>query len=487
MSQEIRVRTGRWADSAEMMAAARAAEAVEGVNRALCFMATPANREEAAGLGMADAAIEGAGPDDLVIAVRGPGAVEGLDAAEAVLDRAPEGAGAAAAGARPPRSLARAEGDLAVISVPGEYAALEAHKALGAGMDVLLFSDGVPLEDEVVLKRRAHALGRLVMGPGAGTAIVNGLGLGFANVVAPGRIGVVAAAGTGAQEVTVLIDRAGSGVSRCYGTGGRDLKEEVGAITALDAIARLAADDGTDVILCVSKPPSPEVAERVLRALAGCGTPAAACMVGGGVEAVDGVALAPTLEEAALAAVRLGGRPAEPARDPRADWVASGVVRGLFSGGTLCSEASAILAERLPGVASNAPAGRARWLRGDHDGHVCLDLGEEEFTRGRPHPMIDPEARVERLRQAAADPRVGVLLLDVVLGHASHPDPAGALVPAIREALAERPQLAVVAYVLGTEGDPQVRSRQEAALAEAGARLAPSNAAAARLAAALAG
>ena len=486
---EVVVRSGRWSDSAKMMAAARAAEDVEGVESAFCFMATPANRDEAASLGMSDPAIDAAGPDDLVIAVLGGAAADGIAAAEAVLDRGSAGGDGALAGAgpRPPRSMARAQGDVAVVSVPGEYAALEAHKALGAGMDVLLFSDGVPLEDEVALKRRAHDLGLLVMGPGAGTAIIDGLALGFANVVAPGRIGVVAAAGTGAQEVTVLIDRAGAGVSRCYGTGGRDLKDEVGAITALDAIARLAGDDDTDVILCVSKPPSPEVAERVLRALAGCGTPAAACFVGGGVESVEGVAPAATLEEAAVAAVRLSGRPAEPAPDPRAGWVAGGAVRGLFSGGTLCSEAAAILAECLGAVSSNAPAGRARRLEGEPSGHVCLDLGEEEFTRGRPHPMIDPEARVERLRREAADPGVGVLLLDVVLGYAGHPDPAGALAPAVREALSARPQLAVVAYVLGTEGDPQVRSRQEAELEDAGARLAPTNAAAARLAAALAG
>ncbi len=481
------MRAGRWADSAKMMAAARAAEGVEGVERAFCFMGTPANRQEAAALGMADPAMEGAGPDDLVIAVQGSAAAEGMAAAAAVLDRRPAAGADGAAGPRPPASIARAEGDLAVISVPGDYAALEAHKALGAGMDVLLFSDGVPREDEIALKRRAHSLDRLVMGPGAGTAIVDGLALGFANVVAPGRVGVVAAAGTGAQEVTVLIDRAGEGISRCYGTGGRDLAEDVGAITALDAIARLAAHEGTEVILCVSKPPAPGVAARVLRALAECGTPAAACMVGGGVEPVEGVELAATLEDAALAAVRLAGRPAERAADPRAGWVAGGAVRGLFSGGTLCSEASAILAERLPAVSSNAPAGRARRLEGAPDGHVCLDLGEEEFTRGRPHPMIDPEARVERLRTEAADPDVGVVLLDVVLGYAGHPDPAGALAPAIRDALAERPQLAVVAYVLGTEGDPQVRSRQEETLREAGARLAPTNASAARLAAALAG
>jgi FdrA protein len=482
----VRVRAGRWADSAKMMAAARAAEAAEGVERAFCFMGTPANREEAAGLGLCDAAIDGAGPDDLVIAVQGVDAETGLVVAEEVLDRVP----AAAAGApapRPPRSLARARGDVAVISVPGEYAALEAHKALGAGMDVLIFSDGVTIEDEVALKRRAHELGRLVMGPAAGTAIIDGVALGFANVVAQGTVGVVAAAGSGAQEVTVLLDRAGAGVSRCYGTGGRDLKDEVGAITALDAIARLAEDEATEVILCVSKPPSPDVAERVLRALADCGTPAAACMVGGGVAPVDGVHLAATLEGAALAAARLAGHPAAEPGVQRAGWVSGGVVRGLFSGGTLCSEAAAILAERLGTVHTNAPAGAARRLEGAPSGHACLDLGEEEFTRGRPHPMIDPAARAERLAAEAADPDVGVLLIDVVLGYASHPDPASVLIPPIRAALAARPQLAVVGYVLGTEADPQVRSRQEAALAGAGVRLAPTNAAAARLAAAIAG
>ena len=483
-----RVRTGRWADSAKMMAAARAAEGLDGVDRAYCFMGTPANRDEAAGLGLSDPSIDAAGPDDLVIAVLGDAAEAGIAAAEDVLDTAPGGGAAAgAAAARAPRSLTRVEADVAVISVPGEYAALEAHKALGAGMDVLLFSDGVAIADEVALKRRAHELGLLVMGPGAGTAIIDGVALGFANVVRQGSIGVVAAAGTGAQEVTVLVDRAGAGVSRCYGTGGRDLKDEVGAITALDAIARLAADDDTDVILCVSKPPSPKVAERVLRALADCGTPAAACMVGGGVDPVEGVHLAATLEEAAFAAARLAGHPFDPPPDPRAGWVSPGAVRGLFSGGTLCSEAAAILAERLGVVHTNAPAGRARRLEGEPRGHVCLDLGEEEFTRGRPHPMIDPAARAERLEREAADPQVGVLLIDAVLGYAGHPDPAGVLVPVIAAALAARPQLAVVGYVLGTDDDPQSRTRQEAALREAGVRLAPTNAAAARLAAALAG
>ena len=486
------VRQGRWADSARLMAAARAAEGEPGVVRASCFMATPANLDAARELGLWHEAMRGAGPDDLVLVAEGDDPEAGLATAARHLEAGARPASTGLGAAPPaPRSLAAVRADLAVVSVPGEYAALEAHKALEAGMDVLLFSDGVTLEDEVALKRRARALGRLVMGPGAGTAILSGVGLGFANVVARGPVGVVAAAGTGAQEVTCLLDRFGSGITDCYGTGGRDLHREVGAVSALTAVERLAADPGTRIVLCVSKPPDPDVAEVVLAALAGSGKPAVACMIGGGVDAAPaGVTLAATLEEAALAAARAAGatdlpRPAT----PEVDWVVPGAVRGLFSGGTLCSEAAAILAAGLGRVASNAPAGGAVWLAPGEEprGHAVIDMGEEEFTRGRPHPMIDLEPRVERLVREAADHEVGVILLDVVLGYASHPDPASALAPAIRDALAARPNLAVVVHVCGTPGDPQGLERQEAALAAAGARLCPTNARAARLAAALVG
>jgi FdrA protein len=458
-----RVQRGRWADSARLMAAARRAESEAGVERAACFMATPANLETARGLEIWDPAMDGAGPDDMVVAVRGDQPDAGLEAALAALEAGPGGGrGGVAATARAPRRLAGLEADLALISVPGEYAALEAHEALSAGMDVMLFSDGVPIEEEVALKRRAHELGRLVMGPGCGTAILDGVGLGFANVVASGPVGVVAAAGTGAQEVSVLVDRLGSGISRLYGTGGRDLHEEVGAITAIDAIDRLRRDPETRVILCVSKPPA----------------------------AREGVRVEATLDGAALAAARLAGGTREPPPVPGVDWMVSGHVRGLFSGGTLCSEAAAILAERLDAdVASNAPAGRARYLREGEPlrGHVCLDLGEEEYTHGRPHPMIDPEARAEILAAQAEEHDVGVILLDVVLGYSSHPDPAGALAPVLRRALRARPRLAVVAHVLGTDRDPQGLEAQERTLREVGVRLCPTNASAARLAAALVG
>ena len=482
------VRRGRWVDSAKLLSAARVAEGADGVEQAACFMATSANLDEARGMGLWDDSMAGAGPDDLVIVVGGPEAQAGLQAAAAVLDARPGASGGVVAAA--PRSLSKVTADIALISVPGDYAALEAHKALSAGMDVMLFSDGVTIEDEVVLTRRARELGRLVMGPGCGTAIIEGVGLAFANVVRRGPVGVVAAAGTGAQEVTVLLDRYGLGVSTCYGTGGRDLYEDVGAITMLDAIDRLVADPQTDVILCVSKPPAPSVAEQVLAALSATHKPAAVCFVGAtGLDAPDGVTIAETLEDAAVVAARLAGATAERAGDAAIDWVHPGLVRGLYSGGTLCSEAAAILADRLPMVESNAAAGNAVKLAAGQapTTHACLDLGEEEYTRGRPHPMIDPLARAELLAEVAADPAVSVILLDVVLGYGSHPDPAGALVPVIRDALARREGLAIIAHVCGTEADPQVASRQEATLADAGVRLAPTNAHAARLAAALVG
>lgn len=482
------VRQGRWADSARLMAAARAAEGEPGVARASCFMATPANIQVAHDLGLWDAAMEGAGADDLVLVAEGDDPDGGLAAASRHLEERPKGDGAGPAGMPAPKSLVHAQADLAIVSVPGEYASLETHKALEAGMDVLLFSDGVTDAQELELKKRARALDLMVMGPGAGTAILSGVGIGFANVCATGPVGVVAAAGTGAQEVTCLIDRFGSGISQCYGTGGHDLHADIGAITALSAIGRLAADPNTDVILCVSKPPDPDVAEVVLQALAATGKPAVACMVGGGdIDVPVGVTLAPTLEAAAIAAARLAGKDVPDPAAPVVEWVQPGMVRGIYSGGTLASEAAAILSERLDNVQSNAPAGRAarlepgKWPRG----HGVIDMGEEEYTRGRPHPMIDPEPRVAKLKEEAADHAVAVILLDVVLGYASHLDPASLFAPVIAAALADRPNLAILVHVCGTEADPQVLSRQEQALAAAGARLFPTNAQAARMAAAI--
>ncbi len=481
------VRAGRWADSAKMLAAARAAEGVAAVARAVCFMGTAANLDDVRARGLWSDDLAGVGPDDLVVIAEGEGAAAAIAAAAAVLDaRAAAGAGTAAAATA--KRFTDVTADVALISVPGDYAALEAHGALSAGMDVMLFSDGVSLADEIALKQRAHRLGRLVMGPGCGTAIIGGVGLAFANVVRAGTVGVVAAAGTGAQEVTVLVDRFGAGISTCYGTGGRDLYADVGAITMLDAVGRLRDDPATEVILCVSKPPAPEVAARVVDALAAAGKPSAVCFVG--LDREDdprGVRICATLDEAARAAATLAGHdvPAPAAAVAPAGRTSGGVLRGLFSGGTLCSEAAAILAARLGTVLTNAPAGGATKLAGPLPAgvHACLDLGEEEYTRGRPHPMIDPLARAEMLADVGADRQIGVVLLDVVLGFGSHHDPAGALVPVIAELRAGRDDLVVVAHVCGTEADPQVASAQVGTLTAAGVIVAPTNAAAAQIAA----
>jgi FdrA protein len=446
MSWAVRVVPNRYVDSVRLMQVAQTLRSQDGVGACEVLMGTPANLEALASLGAsADAA-----PTDIVIAVDGPAAA--LDAAEREL-----ASGAAASDAAPaarPRSLAAAARELpganvAIVSVPGDYAVLEAHRALTAGMHVFLFSDHVSVADELALKRRGAERGLLVMGPECGTAMLGGVGLGFANEVRAGSVGIVAAAGTGAQEASVLLDRAGVGVSQIVGVGGRDLSADVGGIMFRQGMELLAADDGTDTLLLVSKPPSPD-AVRALGDVDVGGKRVVAAFVGWG----DGDApfeVHPTLEAGAFAAA--GAEP--PGEDldvPRGD----GELLGLFSGGSLAYEAETILGP----------------------GRRILDLGTEEYTQGRPHPMVDPALRLAMLRDEGA--RAGAVLLDVVLGHGSHPDPAGALADTLAELAAARP---VIAHVCGTPSDPQDARRQERTLRDAGVTVAPTNAAAARLAA----
>jgi FdrA protein len=340
---------------------------------------------------------------------------------------------------------------------------------------VLLFSDNVSVADEVVLKERAVQLGRLVMGPGAGTALLGGTGLGFANVVQPGRVGVVAAAGTGAQEAMSLLDRWGVGISQVIGLGGRDLSDAVDGRMAKSAIRSLQSDADTDVIFLVSKPPTERVAREVL-AIVGA-TPFVATLVGRArdTDPVSGMRLTRTLEAGALAVLDLLGVERPDLVGDLQEQVAGicarlpakrTLVRGLFSGGTLCSESQVILGDLLGSVYSNAPLEDSRRLPAPPGSHICLDLGEEEYTVGRPHPMIDPQARVEMLDEQGRDPAVAVILLDVVLGYGSHENPTSQLAPACARAVEQG--VGVVAYVLGTHGDPQGFARQRQTLEAAG-------------------
>jgi succinyl-CoA synthetase alpha subunit len=474
-----RIRPSTFVDSVALMQVAEEVRTRPGVRAAALVLATELNRRLLAEAGLLAPDAERAGPNDLVIAVsaQSEAAADGAVRHAEELLAARRGDGGPQ-GIEPPRSIVSAArrlpgANVALVSVPGRHAAAEAHQALSAGLHVFLFSDGVPLDDEVRLKRRARARGLLVMGPECGTSIVNGVGLGLANRVRRGSVGLVAASGTGLQEVGSLVHRLGAGLSQAVGTGGRDLDEAVGGLATLQAMAWLGADPETRVIAVLAKALSARVVERVLAAATASGKPVVAYLPGWAGAPPAGVERVTTLEAAALASVRALGRaargfkrPAAPARPRRRP----ARVLGLYTGGTLCDEARAIV-------------GGA--------GHEFVDFGAAEYTAGRPHPIIDPGLRSAALARAGDRPDVGVLLVDVILGDGAHADPAGAVAAAVREARARarrrRRTLDVVAHVVGTDEDPQGLGDQEAKLRAVGTHVCPTNRLAAEVARTLAG
>ncbi len=421
------VRAGFYLDSVALMRIARALRELPGVEEAGLMIGTPANKAILQEAGILGAAGAKAGPGDLVIAIRGVDQASGEAAmaeARQLLDAPRTSAGTTKAWQ--PRTLRAAlqqlpDANLALVSVPGDFAVSEARKALRRGLDVMIFSDNVPLAAEAGLKREAHAAGRIVMGPDCGTAIIGGVPLAFANVVPRGDIGIIGASGTGIQEISCLLARAGHGISHAIGTGGRDLKSEIGAITTLTAIDLFDADDTTRQVVLVSKPPSADVAETVLARIARSTKPYIVCFLGDRSEApLRNAQRAYTLKDAArLAAGATATTNAEaPCAEPTPR-TAGRAIRGLFSGGSLCAEAQVVLRDAGLDVASNvAIPGVTNWSPAEltTNRHLMLDLGDDQFTRGRPHPMIEPAVRDEPLHKALADETIGVVLLDVVLG-----------------------------------------------------------------------
>lgn len=483
MSWHVKVIASRYADSVKLMGIARGLRARDGVAGCEMGMGTSANLEALAARGVEAQA----GPSDLVVAVDAASEEVAQDTLKAAEDELSSGGAETHAGGRggaerePPRSLVSArrrlaDPNVALISVAGEYATLEAHRALSAGMHVFLFSDHVSLENELELKRRGEELGLLVMGPGCGTAMLGNVGLGFANVVTAGPVGIVAAAGTGAQESACLLDAAGVGVSQIVGVGGRDLSADIGGIMFRQAMRMLAADDETETLLLVSKPPAPEVVASLAGDLPD-GKRVVAAFVGweGGEAPFE---IHDTLEAAARAAAGADAANVaelESAVDAARERSAGRRLLGLFSGGSLAHEAVTLLEPELGPLQGNVGHGPDE----RNGGHAVLDLGEEEYTQGRPHPMVDLDVRLGFLAEAAEDENVGCVLIDVVLGHGGHIDPASGLSDAIA-ALARN--AVVLARVCGTAGDPQDAARQTQILRDAGALVAPSNAAATRLA-----
>ena len=477
------VRRGAYFDSVALMRIAAAVKAMPGIEECGLLMATPANRRI-----LADAAVlsddsKNAGPGDLLIALRARDAESGqagLVEARRLIDQ-PKGQQSDDANWTP-RTIRSAKAmlpgaNLALISVPGVYATAEAMKAIRHGLNVMMFSDNVSVADEFDLKTAAQAAGVLMMGPDCGTAILGGVPLGFANAVTRGDIGLIGASGTGIQEVSCLVSNGGGGISHAIGTGGRDLEGQIGGLTTLMAIDLLDADAGTRHIVVISKPPDPATARRVLERVARSAKSFTICFIGDtGADTPTNARHAPTLEAAALSAL---GQTVPSATTIHVK-PGRGVIRGLFAGGTLCAEAQVVLREAGLALASNAAIGGASSMADAEGRHTLIDLGDDEYTLGRPHPMIEPAVRDDALASALADPACAVLLIDCVLGYGSHADPAGHLARQFASLPLKRP--AIVASVTGTEADPQRRSAQVRTLEAAGIHVASSNAAAARLA-----
>ncbi|MGN7399479.1 acyl-CoA synthetase FdrA [Cytobacillus praedii] len=497
------VKKNSYQDSINLMLLTNSISTIEGVNKAQIMMGTPANKDIFKTAGLYSDELETAESNDMAIVFDTDDEnkmSEVLEKVEQYLkDQSISNKGNDFETVRTWDRAKKALPDatMALISVPGQYAADEAEKALDLGLHTFIFSDNMPIEDEVRLKKKAHEKGLLVMGPDCGTGILDGVPIAFANVVKKGRIGIVGASGTGIQEVTAIIDRLGEGVSHAIGTGGRDLKEPVGAITMMDGIRALENHQQTEIIVVISKPPAKEVRNEVVDLLHSVSKPVVTIFLGEKPTQHEGnVYQAYTLEETARIAVDLAK-----GNEIKADYnqgnyevankdlkPSQRTIKGLFSGGTLASEAAVLISDAL-GLGSAITNEDGYVLK--KDGHIVVDLGDDKYTQGKPHPMIDPETRAKFIDEAGADEQTAVILLDFVLGYGSHDDMASALLPSIQKAVShahnEGRTLHVVASVCGTETDPQDYQAQKKKLAEAGIIVKDSNNEAVRTALAIVG
>lgn len=495
MTDIVEVRRGAYYDSVSLMQVSKAVREAPGISAALVAMATDLNTDLLAGMGFT--VDEGVGPNDMLVAIRGEDEAA-IEAGRSALDAALAGlkaAGASAGGfgdAPPPRTLgtaaARSGANLALISVPGANAFVDAMDAVTSGVSVVLFSDNVSVEQEIVLKDAAATADVLVMGPDCGTAVVAGVALGFANLVRAGSVGLVAASGTGAQQVMCLLDIAGVGMSHCLGVGGRDLSSAVGGRSTRQALAALAADPSTESIIVVSKPPAADVLTAIQAYAATLGKPVHWATLGHGrpdLTAAVEAALATSADGIPAWPQWLAETPAVASIETKAKRT-NGFLRGLFCGGTLADEAMIVASERLGPIRSNIPLSPELALGPDlgSDSHLVIDFGDDRLTRGRPHPMIDPSLRLERIAVEGDDPTCAVLLLDLVLGFGSHPDPADELAAAIaaarKAAAAGGRELPVVVSLIGVENDPQGLTSCAKTLQASGASVFVSNAQATR-------
>ncbi len=509
MVVRVVIKKDTYRDSVTLMKISNEVAELKGVLQAAVVMATPTNKQLLKDVKLLTDEIERAGPNDLVIALDAMDE-ESMQIASSEVDRLLSAREPTEVEEVRPKTLDTAlsmmpDANLVMISVPGDFARREAMRALRKGINVFLFSSNVPIEEELELKRVSRKKGLLMMGPDCGTAIINNIVLGFGNIVNQGPIGIVSASGTGLQQVSTLIHMEGSGISQGIGTGGNDLSRKIGGMMMIEGVKLLERDEGTKAIVLISKPPDQQTREKVLRAAGNGKKPVVVNFLGEDGEETGkrGCIPATTLEDAAkIACALVQGKGFEKTifTISRKKIMATvktesskfsetqKYIRGLFSGGTLCYEALVILAPLIGDVFSNTPL-KAEYKLEDVNAskeNTCIDMGSEEFTIGRPHPIIDFTLRKRRIIQEARDPETAVVLMDVVLGYGAHQDPAAELVPPVTDAkaLAERNGrfLSIIASVVGTPEDPQDLLRQTQKLREAGVIVMPSNAQASRIA-----
>ncbi len=501
MAIEILIKKGAYYDSVTLMIVSKDLKKIDGVQEVIVGMGTDLNKELATNLGLFTDELSTATSNDFFIALKsenGELMQQVSDAVDAFLAKKAEASDGEYVAPTFDAALKNSpDSNLVVISIPGKYAYAEAKKAIDKGLHVMLFSDNVSIEEEKKLKEEAAEKGLLVMGPDCGTAIINNTPLAFANVINKGNIGIVGASGTGTQEVSVLIHKFGGGVSQVIGTGGRDLKKEIGGIMMKLGIKALAEDPETKVIVLISKPPSPEIAAEVLELAKQSGKPVVVDFIGGDPEMVKkyGFCVGNTLEDTAKKAVALSKNEeitdfsGFSAEKSEIDAIVNAAVaklsknqkylRGLYTGGTLCDEAMKMMNSLGRKIYSNIPLQEEYMLKDMNKSveDTCIDLGDDVFTVGRAHPMIDPTCRIERLSKELEDEEIAVVLMDFVIGYGSNADPAGEMLPVIKQGK----NVIFVGYVCGTELDPQNKAEQEQKLKDAGVITMPSNAQAVRL------
>lgn len=472
--------------------------AVQGIRQNAVLMGSDTNKELLSSIGIHDAQIDAAQPNDLIVGLVADQETVIASVLENLDDYLTGGVSVSAT--NHPHSLEeglaqKPDATLAVISVPGEYAACEARKALEAGLNVFLFSDNVSITDELELKQYASETNLLVMGPDCGTSLIGGVGVGFANVVRRGPIGAIGAAGTGLQEFTSQVHNAGLGISHAIGTGGHDLSDDIGGLTTFAALDALEADSHTEVIAVISKPPGKQTLARLIDRFRTCTKPVIACFLGMKTESQSFYHRAATIDEAVRLAVdALEGNvpPSEPGfSQEEVEWMAwersswrpeQKYLRGILAGGTFCYQSQQILKEAGILVHSNAPLQGNPKLSNPNCSveHTIVDMGADEYTVGRPHPMIDGTLRRQRILAESLDAEVAILLLDFILGYNASMEPVAELLDAIVEAKQAAKNrggaLTVVASVCGTDSDPQILELQLRLLKETGVLVFQSNA-----------